>query len=34
MLRHGERIVDTMGAQVDRIEKTLKVKNKIILTVL
>ena len=25
MLKHGENIVDTLGAQVDRIEKLLKV---------
>ena len=24
-LRHGEKIVDTMGSEVDRIEKKLKV---------
>lgn len=26
MLKHGENIVDSLGAEVDRIEKTLKVK--------
>lgn len=25
MLRHGENIVDTLGAEVDRIEKNLRV---------
>ncbi len=25
MLKHGENIVDTLGGEVDRIEKTLKV---------
>ena len=26
MLKHGENIVDTLGGEVDRIEKNLKVK--------
>ena len=26
MLKHGENIVDSLGAEVDRIEKSLKVK--------
>ena len=26
MLRHGENIVDTLGGEVDRIEKNLKVR--------
>lgn len=28
VLKHGENIVDLLGAQVDRIEKTLKVSLK------
>ena len=27
MLKHGENVVDTLGAEVDRIEKLLKVCN-------
>lgn len=27
MLKHGENIIDTLGAEVDRLEKELKVKN-------
>lgn len=26
MLKHGENIIDTLGAEVDRLEKDLKVK--------
>ena len=27
VLRHGENIVDTLGAEIDRIETALKVSN-------
>ena len=27
MIKHGEKIVDTLGGEVDRIEKNLKVKH-------
>lgn len=26
MLKHGENIIDTLGAEVDRLEKELKVR--------
>ena len=28
MLKHGENIIDTLGAEVDRLEKELKVQNR------
>lgn len=28
MLKHGENIIDTLGAEVDRLEKELKVSEK------
>lgn len=30
MLKHGENVIDTLGAEVDRLEKELKVKPLII----
>lgn len=27
MLKHGENIIDTLGAEVDRLEKELKVRS-------
>lgn len=31
MLKHGENIIDTLGAEVDRLEKELKVSDKIMI---
>lgn len=31
MLKHGENIIDTLGAEVDRLEKELKVKEPFLL---